>query len=133
MFTQLPLELQREIATYLATPDLCFFALTSKRNLQTVLPLLIQRQQTLLCPPQVGLLGKCYLAMITMAHTVYACGDNRFGQLGLGDKHDRSTFTQVSNLPGTIQQLAAGGSHTLVLTSQGLYACGYNDYGQLGL
>ena len=64
--------------------------------------------------------------------TLWACGNNGYGQLGLGDYNDRSTFTQVSNMTD-VKQVACGSNHVLVLKNDGnLYACGANGYGQYG-
>jgi alpha-tubulin suppressor-like RCC1 family protein len=73
---------------------------------------------------------------------VYAAGYNRNGQLGLGDKDNRSNFTEVASLSGKkiIAIAAAGaisigsGSHSLALDSDGkVYGAGAANYGQLGL
>jgi alpha-tubulin suppressor-like RCC1 family protein len=70
--------------------------------------------------------------------TVYAWGDNQFGELG------RGTFTTgsptgiptpgaVSAPPGNAVSVAAGGLHGMALTADGqAYAWGNNFYGQLG-
>lgn len=45
-----------------------------------------------------------------------SCGSNGWGQLGLADTKDASTFAGVQlPLPGTVLDLASGSSHTLVL------------------
>jgi uncharacterized delta-60 repeat protein len=71
--------------------------------------------------------------------TIATWGDNLEGQLGNGDSVDRS-----SNVPTAVEQgflppgihpvtVAAGGSHTLALFSNGkVYGWGDNEYGQLG-
>jgi alpha-tubulin suppressor-like RCC1 family protein len=66
---------------------------------------------------------------------VYATGWNDFGQLGLGDKFNRNTFTRVSSLEGKkIVAIAAGAIHFFVVDSEGnIYATGDNEYDQLGL
>ncbi|MDR2153300.1 MAG: hypothetical protein LBO72_10825, partial [Helicobacteraceae bacterium] len=66
---------------------------------------------------------------------LYAAGENRYGELGFGDKKHRAEFTQVSDLNGKkILVIAAGRNHSLVLDANGrAYASGYNEYGQLGL
>jgi len=73
-------------------------------------------------------------SMLTTKDSVYACGSNSNGQLGLGDKHERHTFTRIPNTPSNINQLYGGDFHTLLLTDDDtVYACGYNSRGQLGL
>jgi alpha-tubulin suppressor-like RCC1 family protein len=68
-----------------------------------------------------------------MSNILYACGSNGYSQLGLGHTNNCTTFTKLPTLPGTIQQVAGGSLHTLVLTDEGLFACGDNRYGQFGL
>ena len=68
--------------------------------------------------------------------TVFACGKNTFGQLGLGDTTHRYTFTAVPALPKGVvaSQVVAGGCHTMILAEDGtVFACGWNALGQLGL
>ena len=65
---------------------------------------------------------------------LYACGDNQFGQLGLGGKAYRSTFEPVKSIEGTVREMWVTDYTSFLLTDGGqLYACGGNDYGQLGL
>ncbi|MEC8263814.1 MAG: chromosome condensation regulator, partial [Pseudomonadota bacterium] len=68
--------------------------------------------------------------------TVFACGSNIYGQLGLGNNDDRHTFTAVPPLPDgkVAKQVVAGSGHTMILAEDGtVFACGYNRNGQLGL
>ena len=67
--------------------------------------------------------------------SVYSCGYNGYGQLGLGDTTKRTTFTQVTtNINIDVEQIACGYYHTFILKNDGsVYSCGYNTYGQLGL
>jgi alpha-tubulin suppressor-like RCC1 family protein len=44
-----------------------------------------------------------------------------------------SSFYQLINLAGTVQQISIGDEHILILTDRGLYGCGNNEFGQLGL
>jgi hypothetical protein len=76
---------------------------------------------------------------LTASGQLYAFGSNSDGQLGIatnsGTINPNPTPTLVS-LPGAsgpVSEIAAGGNHSLALTSTGqLYAFGYNRYGQLG-
>jgi alpha-tubulin suppressor-like RCC1 family protein len=62
--------------------------------------------------------------------TLWACGDNTFGQLGDGTTTKRSTPKFVMD---HVQNMAAGWWHSLILKIDGtLWACGDNSYGQLG-
>ena len=66
--------------------------------------------------------------------TVWACGQNSYGQLGIGSTTSKSAFVQTGKDITDVTAIAAGGSHTLLLTSEGqVWACGNNTYGQLGL
>ncbi|NIL56672.1 Ig-like domain repeat protein [Salinispora arenicola] len=71
---------------------------------------------------------------VTSAGTVFAWGDNSTGQLGDGTRTNRSTPVAVSFPPGTvITAVAAGGLHSLALTSAGtVFAWGDNSSAQLG-
>jgi alpha-tubulin suppressor-like RCC1 family protein len=68
--------------------------------------------------------------------TVWAWGNNSFGQLGNNSVNDSSSPVQVmSGLAGkTVTAIATGMSHSLALTSAGtVYAWGNNENGQLGV
>ena len=66
--------------------------------------------------------------------TLWGCGYNEFGHLGLGDTASRYTFTQVTTNVNDIKSVYFGGHHTFILKNDGtLWGCGYNEYGQLGL
>ena len=64
--------------------------------------------------------------------TVWACGDNEYGQLGDGTTRNRTTPVQVGGLSRVIA-IAAGDGYTIALKNDGtVWACGDNEYGQLG-
>jgi alpha-tubulin suppressor-like RCC1 family protein len=69
---------------------------------------------------------------------LYSWGANDSGQLGQGDTTDRSNPDEISpsDFPSgtTFQEVAAGGSFSLALTSDGsaIWAWGSNMFGQLG-
>lgn len=70
--------------------------------------------------------------------SLWACGLNNYGQLGLGDRTDRTSFTQVLAAPASgqagVRFIAAGAWHSLVVKSDGsLWSMGYNLCGQLAL
>ena len=66
--------------------------------------------------------------------TLWGCGNNQYGQLGLGDGGNRYTFTQITTNADDIKSVYCGGYHTLILKNDGtLWGCGYNGYGNLGL
>ena len=66
---------------------------------------------------------------------VYACGHGYFGQLGLGNnKNVRSPILVHSLSNKNIIEIAAGWSHSLVLTDSGyVYSAGCGKFGELGL
>jgi len=66
---------------------------------------------------------------------VYAWGDNRHGQLGLGHNEEVNSIpTPITALKDkNVRQLFAFGGSIFCITDQGMYAWGLNDFGQLGL
>jgi alpha-tubulin suppressor-like RCC1 family protein len=64
--------------------------------------------------------------------TLWAWGQNSFGELGIGDLIDRSSPVQVGALTNWLR-VSAGGNHTVAIkTDNTLWAWGLNDVGQLG-
>ena len=64
--------------------------------------------------------------------TVWAWGDNIYGQLGDGTNNDRLMPVQVTGISGATA-IAAGHEHTVMLRQDGsLWAWGFNSDGQLG-
>jgi alpha-tubulin suppressor-like RCC1 family protein len=65
---------------------------------------------------------------------IYVCGDNDYGQLGLGDNNNRNTYVKLEHNFGIIKNIFCGGQYNIILnTDNELYVCGNNEYGQLGL
>jgi alpha-tubulin suppressor-like RCC1 family protein len=65
---------------------------------------------------------------------VYVCGNNYFGQLGLGDCNDRNTYTKLEHDFGKIKNIYCGYYHNIILNENNeIFVCGYNEFGQLGL
>jgi alpha-tubulin suppressor-like RCC1 family protein len=72
-------------------------------------------------------------AAIKIDGTLWACGHNFFGQLGLGDTTDRSSPVQVGALTNW-SRVAGGQYHTAAIKTDGtLWTWGYNASGELGL
>lgn len=81
--------------------------------------------------------GDAHSLGLTSEGTVFAWGLNGDGQLGVGSNLNSSIPRQVKGLGGSgfltgVTEIAAGGSHSLALSSAGVFAWGYNDMGQLG-
>ena len=78
--------------------------------------------------------GSGHTFILKKDSTLWGCGTNANGQLGLEDTTDKTTFTIIDSNPGNIKSIYCGDSHTLILQNDGtLWGCGYNKYGQLGL
>ena len=66
--------------------------------------------------------------------TLWGCGRNDLGQLGLGDTNHRTTFTQVTTNTDNIKEIYCGENYTFILKNDGtLWSTGYNGFGELGL
>ena len=66
--------------------------------------------------------------------TLWGCGFNNYGQLGLGDTNYRTTFTEITTNTDDIKSVYCGGYYTFILEHDGtLWTCGQNDWGELGL
>ena len=79
--------------------------------------------------------GQNHTFILKKDGSIYSCGNNYYGQLGLNDTTDRNIFTKVTtNVNNDVKQIVCDGNHTFILKKDGsLWACGYNTYGQLGL
>ncbi|MDR1863192.1 MAG: hypothetical protein LBQ67_04640 [Treponema sp.] len=65
---------------------------------------------------------------------LWAAGYNYYGELGAGDRENRSVFTRVESAGGDVKTVSAGARHTVILKNDGsVWAAGYNFNGQLGL
>uniref|UniRef100_A0A7S4HKH9 RCC1-like domain-containing protein n=1 Tax=Vannella robusta TaxID=1487602 RepID=A0A7S4HKH9_9EUKA len=77
--------------------------------------------------------GGSFTFVICEDTSIYACGYNTYGQLGLGDYQDRNIFSLVAKRSSVIS-IACGETHTLMLLSDStVYSCGHNYQGQLGI
>ncbi|KAH3743198.1 ultraviolet-B receptor UVR8 [Pelomyxa schiedti] len=74
------------------------------------------------------------VAALESGHT-YSWGDNKNGQLGLGDNALRNTPQEIPALRDRrVMLIACGWNHTIVLLqSNEVFSWGYNDHGQLGI
>ena len=78
--------------------------------------------------------GDSYTLILKNDDTLWSCGYNGYGQLGLGDTRNRTTFTQITTNTDDIKSIYSGSNYISVLKNNGtLWACGHNGYSQLGL
>jgi len=77
--------------------------------------------------------GADHSLFLTETGQIYSCGDNEYGNLGLGNKDNTDIPTLVPDLYNIIS-ISAGNSYSLVLMNNGqVYAFGSNYCGELGL
>ena len=75
--------------------------------------------------------GEYHSLAVTNTGTVYAWGNNAYGQLGNGTTTNSSTPVQVSTVTGA-SAVAAGDVHSAALSGRTVWTWGNNAYGQLG-
>lgn len=127
---KIPQEILFKTASYLDDKDWFNLRITCRFSNET----LAKTRQTVPLTFKVSA-GCNHIFLLSKDGNLYACGNNFYGQLGLGDLKDRSVFTRVSTKNmGSIRAIKAGNGCTFALTTKGkLYACGNNTHGQLGL
>uniref|UniRef100_G1QG36 RCC1-like domain-containing protein n=1 Tax=Myotis lucifugus TaxID=59463 RepID=G1QG36_MYOLU len=78
--------------------------------------------------------GKAHSMALSMSGNVYSWGRNDFGQLGLGHTDNEDCPSLIEALDNQkVEFLACGGSHTALLTKDGLlFTFGAGKHGQLG-
>jgi len=77
-----------------------------------------------------------YILMNDASGSIYCCGQNNFGQLGLGNVTTPITsLQQLVNTTGKIpKSIHPGLTHLIVLMTDGtIYGTGLNNFGQLGI
>ena len=79
--------------------------------------------------------GYYHTVILKNDSSVWGCGNAQYGQLGLGNFNNQSTFTKVTtNVNNDVKRIACGYNHTFISKNDGsIWACGYNNRGQLGL
>ena len=74
-----------------------------------------------------------YSLFLSTDGTVYCCGSNVWGQLGIGGSEKIIIPTPIPGLQNIIS-ISARHNHSLFLTGKGkVYGCGDNSHGQLGI
>jgi len=78
--------------------------------------------------------GKSHTLFLTDRGTVYACGDNKNGQCGVGNTNPLvTTPCKISFKEGKVECIAAGGEFSMLVNDKGtLFSFGCPEYGQLG-
>ena len=81
--------------------------------------------------------GKSHTLLVTAAGDVWACGDNKLGQLGLGKEasYQEGTikkFTKVNLGEKQATACAAGAEFSVILAGGVVLSCGSPQYGQCG-
>ncbi|AYV82435.1 MAG: chromosome condensation regulator [Hyperionvirus sp.] len=80
------------------------------------------------------ILGISHIFIFLTDGTLLSCGDNRFGQLGLGDNSARYSFQEIRGIGKNIAEVICKTLLTIIrLTDGTLMGCGYNYFGELGL
>lgn len=69
-------------------------------------------------------IGFSHALMIDYVDDVYAIGVNIHGELGLGDKKDRTSWTKVYNLTGRVIKVQCGIWRSAILTTTGVFTMG---------
>ena len=78
--------------------------------------------------------GLAHSAAFDEDGVLFVWGWGERGQLGTGNTDSRLTPTRVDGLPAPVAQIAAGQSHTAIVTETGdLFMFGAGKSGQLGL
>jgi alpha-tubulin suppressor-like RCC1 family protein len=78
--------------------------------------------------------GRYHNIILNENNELYVCGNNEFGQLGLGDNNKKNTYTKLEHNFGKIKNIYCGGYYNIILNENNeLYVCGINEFGQLGL
>ncbi len=76
--------------------------------------------------------GTTHSLIIKEDGTLWAAGENYYGELGLGHNSNKNVFTKVEEF-SDVQEVAVGSNHTLFIDGGTLWITGHNNHGQLGL
>jgi alpha-tubulin suppressor-like RCC1 family protein len=76
--------------------------------------------------------GPYHFLSLDEHHSIWGCGNNEYGQLGVSDVQNRAQPTQIPTF-AQVHQISCGTQFSLVLDERGtIWSFGSNDYGQLG-
>ncbi|PFX34572.1 X-linked retinitis pigmentosa GTPase regulator [Stylophora pistillata] len=79
--------------------------------------------------------GYYHMAVVTDDGSLFTCGENESGKLGLDESQtgDTSKVQKLFSINEEVVSVACGGNHTVAVTKSGkLYSFGQGDHGQLG-
>ncbi|KAK7861893.1 hypothetical protein R5R35_010793 [Gryllus longicercus] len=78
--------------------------------------------------------GRNHTLILSDDGTVYACGENKMGQCGIGNQHPVvTTATQINYKGPPVVKVGCGGEFSMILDCKGiLHSFGCPEYGQLG-
>jgi hypothetical protein len=77
--------------------------------------------------------GDCHSLALTESGCVYSWGNNRYGQLGVGNIQETNEPIIIELNEVKIEKISCGPFHSLLLSCDGnIYAFGRNAYGQVG-
>ncbi|CAG0894071.1 unnamed protein product [Darwinula stevensoni] len=78
--------------------------------------------------------GRSHTLVLTDRGSVFTFGENKMGQLGLGNQHPViHTPSKITFKEGPVVKVACGAEFSMIITNRGcLYSFGCPEYGQLG-
>src|SRR3990167_9385106 len=77
--------------------------------------------------------GRTHSLYVDPSGSVWSCGNNENGELGLGHNTSILVPQKINNLPPIISVSACGGFTLFVDANGSAWSCGYNQNGRLGL
>ena len=95
----------------------------------------IPKSSSTMCPGITQLsAGNCHALLLAIDGSIFSCGNGKYGRLGHGNEQSQYVPLMLSAMStAEIVKVAAGGSHSLFLASDGcVYSCGQGESGALG-
>eukprot|EP01080_Neovahlkampfia_damariscottae_P008332 gene8332-156_t len=77
--------------------------------------------------------GSFHTMLLTETGKLFVCGNNKYGQLGIGNNKNQKSFQELIIANEVILNIAAGANFSVVVTATKVYSFGYNSSGRLGL